>query len=350
MPGTFQRRKGSVLILALSTLVLLSIFSLTVGNMVRQRLKKIERLENRAKLREMAEAGIKKVIYAIQRDGLAKEKSDSVNEAWSQDALGFSDIPLGDGSFTIIGEAYEQTQNVIGSRQEAIVYGAVDEERKININKTSSPQILGRLFQAASGISHEDANRIALAILDWRDEDDNPYDDGAESAYYKKLTPQYVPKNADLGTLEELLLVKGITQEIYEKTRPFMTLHSNGKINLNTASGVVLKALGISGSLTRKILLIRMGPDGVAGTHDDGCFKDSAAIADTIAKFYALSDAERTSLESFAGSGDLTVSSENFSIRSAARLSANKGARLTVDCVVTRKGGVRSWQEYFSMA
>jgi type II secretory pathway component PulK len=317
---------------------------------VRQRLKKIERLEDRAKLREIAEAGVKKVIYAIQRDGLAKEKFDSVNESWSQDELGFSDISLGEGFFTIIGEAYEQTQNVVGSRQEAIVYGAVDEERKININKTSSPQILGRLFQSASGISYEDANRIALAILDWRDEDDHPYDDGAESAYYKTLKPQYVPKNEDLGTLEELLLVKGITQEIYEKTRPFMTLHSNGRINLNTASGVVLKALGISDSLTRKILLIRMGPDGIAGTRDDGYFKDSTSIADTIAKFYAVNDTERASLENFAGSGALTVSSENFSIRSMARLSVHKGARLTVDCVVTRKGGVRSWQEYFSTA
>lgn len=350
MPGIFQREKGSVLILALSTLVLLSIFSLTVGNRVRQRLKKIERLEDRAKLRGIAEAGVKKVIYAIQRDGRAKEKSDSVNESWSHDELGFSDIPLGEGFFSIIGEAYEQTQNVVGSRQEEIAYGAVDEERKININKTSSPQILGRLFQAASGISHEDANRIALAILDWRDEDDNPYDDGAESAYYKKLQPQYVPKNSDLGTLEELLLVKGITQEIYERARPFMTLHGNGEININTASGVVLKALGISDSLTRKILLLRMGPDGVAGTRDDGYFKDSAAIADTMTKYYALNDAERESLESFVGSGAVTVVSENFSIRSVARLFANKGARLTVDCVVTRKGGVRSWQEYFSTA
>ena len=183
-PGIFQGQKGSILILALSILVLLSIFTAAVGRTVQQRLKKIERLEDRAELRSIAESGIKKVRYILKRDE-QKGGPDSLLDNWSQSDLEFLDIPVGQGSFTILGDKFNATQNMIEGREESAVHGAVDEERKININKTSSPEILTRLFQAAGGISYEEANQIALSLLDWRDADDNPYDLGAEAAFYR---------------------------------------------------------------------------------------------------------------------------------------------------------------------
>jgi Type II secretion system (T2SS), protein K len=53
---------------------------------------------------------------------------------------------------------------------------------------------------------------IADAILDWLDEDEDPRPMGAEfSDYYMNLQPQYRPINGPLESIEQLLLVRGIT-------------------------------------------------------------------------------------------------------------------------------------------
>ncbi len=53
----------------------------------------------------------------------------------------------------------------------------------------------------------------ADAILDWIDADDVARDQGAESAYYAGLDPPLRPRNAVPPSLDELLLVRGVTRE-----------------------------------------------------------------------------------------------------------------------------------------
>ncbi len=53
----------------------------------------------------------------------------------------------------------------------------------------------------------------ADAILDWVDTDEEPREFGAEADYYASLNPSYRPRNACPPTLEELLLVRGVTRE-----------------------------------------------------------------------------------------------------------------------------------------
>src|SRR5262249_46209370 len=55
---------------------------------------------------------------------------------------------------------------------------------------------------------------IVNSILDWIDPDDEPRANGAEDDYYQSLTPPYHCKNAALDSLEELLLVKGVTAQL----------------------------------------------------------------------------------------------------------------------------------------
>ena len=52
---------------------------------------------------------------------------------------------------------------------------------------------------------------IADAILDWLDEDEEPRPFGAEVEYYSTLPTPYVPKNGPVLSVEELLLVRGVT-------------------------------------------------------------------------------------------------------------------------------------------
>ena len=52
---------------------------------------------------------------------------------------------------------------------------------------------------------------LADAILDWLDEDDEPREYGAEVDYYSTLTTPYEPTNGPILSVEELLLVRGMT-------------------------------------------------------------------------------------------------------------------------------------------
>ena len=57
-------------------------------------------------------------------------------------------------------------------------------------------------------------DEISDAILDWLDADDTPRDNGAESDYYASLTPPYAPRNGPIQSIEELLLVRGVTPQL----------------------------------------------------------------------------------------------------------------------------------------
>ncbi len=55
---------------------------------------------------------------------------------------------------------------------------------------------------------------LADSILDWLDEDDDTREYGAESDYYATLQPPYKPPNGPMESIEQLLLVKGMTPQI----------------------------------------------------------------------------------------------------------------------------------------
>ncbi|MCF7973103.1 MAG: general secretion pathway protein GspK [Phycisphaerae bacterium] len=84
-------------------------------------------------------------------------------------------------------------------------YGLVPENCKININTADANMLMG-----LSGMTNE----LAASIIDWRDEDDEITEGGAESDYYQLEDHPYDCKNAPFETVEELLLVKGCTEEI----------------------------------------------------------------------------------------------------------------------------------------
>ena len=171
----------------------------------------------------LAEAGISAARVALRED--AKDNSrDTLDELWAQPTPPFE---MGDGAISIFIE---------------------DEERKINLNKLVMPNgnapdedrvAMFRSFLTNMGI---DAS-LTDAFVDWLDNDDTPRVGGAESSYYLSLPRPYKAKNDLFDTIEEILLVRGVTPEIYEKIRPFVTVTSSGRININTAPLEILVSL-----------------------------------------------------------------------------------------------------------
>ncbi|NVM21201.1 MAG: type II secretion system minor pseudopilin GspK [Desulfobacterales bacterium] len=99
------------------------------------------------------------------------------------------------------------------------------------------------------GLETEEADDIVAAIKDWIDTDGDVTSFGAEDDYYRSLERPYHCKNGQLDSPEELLLVKGITRELFYGTegRPgisaYISVFGDGKININTADIMVLKSL-----------------------------------------------------------------------------------------------------------
>jgi type II secretory pathway component PulK len=93
-------------------------------------------------------------------------------------------------------------------------FGVIDEGGKINLNALmqmdSSGQMLYNMLMQLPNMTEDVAN----SILDWLDPDDTPRENGAESDYYSSQTPPYQAKNGPLDSLEELLLVKGVTPQL----------------------------------------------------------------------------------------------------------------------------------------
>ena len=91
-----------------------------------------------------------------------------------------------------------------------------DLESKFNIN-SPEPILQQVLPQALTlmGVAPGEATPIVNSILDWIDPDDQTHPEGAETEYYQGLNPPYAAKNGPIDDISELLLIKGVTPEIY---------------------------------------------------------------------------------------------------------------------------------------
>lgn len=340
-----RKKQGSVLILVIWVLTMLCIFSIALGYSVRQILRTVQYLDVRDNLRFIAESGVVKAVHVLNQKSRVAGGVDHLNSRWANSESDFKDVPLGDGSFSVCYEEETPGGRTAGDKDPSSVhYGIVDEERKVNINRVKEVRVFKKIFQYGAGIEEADASAIAGALLDWRDADEFPNDQGAESSYYRTLQPPYAAKNSNFETLEELIFVKGVTPGIYQKVAPFLTIENSGRVNINTVPPEILRACGFNDSLVKKIMTFRLGADKIRGTRDDMCFTSIPTLAADL----GLSDAERQSLESFMAWGIFTVISENFTIRSVARLNRRRET-LTVTCIVERTGKVRRWREEFGV-
>jgi general secretion pathway protein K len=117
-----------------------------------------------------------------------------------------------------------------------------DEYGRIDINAADS-STLRQIFISA-GLSQSAADAIADKVLDWRDADALRQLNGAEADDYRSAGVGYVPRNGPFQTIDELNLVIGMTDAVYEKLAPLLTVYSHrSMVNPYTASSAVLKAV-----------------------------------------------------------------------------------------------------------
>ena len=101
------------------------------------------------------------------------------------------------------------------SSAQQLAYGLTDEAGKIDLNTATTTAMLLNL----PGMTQD----VADCILDWRDSSTTtPRAQGAKDDYYLSLPEPYRCKNGPYETVEELLLVKGMTKDLlfgYDRNR-----------------------------------------------------------------------------------------------------------------------------------
>lgn len=266
-------RQGAAMVVVLWVILVLSLlisgFAFTMH--VETQIASFARKELKAEM--LARSGIEVARMQLILDTRSPTEAafDALNQLWATNELLYVEHALGEGKFNV---------------------KVSDEESKIPINR-ATPQQLKRLMILLQ-IDPFDADVIVDSIIDWMDENDLHQLNGAEDDYYRSLSPPYSAKNGPLDRVEELLLVRGVTPEIFygapatedEQALPglaeLLTTTSSGRVNINTASPIVLQALlGLDDLQVEAILNRRDGADGIAGTEDDQPFRSAE-------EFYAM--------------------------------------------------------------
>ncbi|GHT35973.1 general secretion pathway protein GspK [Planctomycetales bacterium] len=165
------------------------------------------------------------------------------NAGFSRGIQGEPD-PQDIGSFSVISSAMSDDDLLTG---EYYRYGLEDESAKASLRwimqtEIQSPGTGKAMLMRLPGVTDE----IADSILDWLDEDSEPRENGAEDDYYAGLDPPYYTRNGLPDSLDELLLVRGVTPKLLYGN----DWNRNGLIDLGEPSESSLEEFDVSdGSL-----------------------------------------------------------------------------------------------------
>lgn len=319
-------------------IAILTILSVSIGQHVRQKISLADRLDRRNWLCGISEIGIFQTLYKLRQKKEANEGYHSLNDTYTSGKEGFSNVEMGEATYTI-SYPYRDTED----RETKTHYGVEDEEGKININ-VLDPKVLSSFFQKAGGIEQELADEIAYGVVDWRDSDNSLShpEYGGEDDYYEDLEIPYESKDQPFESIEELLLVRGMTPEIFERVKPFVTIYGTGVVNINTAPREVLAGLGMDEVLADKIMLFRTGADMEQGTQDDNVFTQIGNWDAELGKRVKMTNNDVSLLNQIVATGRLGINSHYFRIRSLAAIPRKQQA-IEIDAIANIDGKILSW-------
>ncbi len=242
-PAPSSAQEGIALLLVLWVLAILMVIVLSFSVMARTETRSTLSFKEGLEKKLLAEAGVQRAITEIfyRRQNLNIEGSDY----WKTDGTPYSE-QLGDGEYKV---------------------SIVDDSGKIDINMLNdSSGIIMKNLLVNMGVKEETANTIVDSLLDWKDKNVGTHRlSGAGDDYYQSLPNPYKVKHGDFDTVEELMLIKGVTPEILYGSSEgkgiinFITVYSKSpSININAAPKEVLTAIpGITPEVADTIISTR---------------------------------------------------------------------------------------------
>ena len=283
MANTIGNNKGIALLLVISVTTILIATALEYNRRARLAVLSTAAARDRLTLSHMASSGIHAAMALLAKDR-AESNIDSLKEDWANsDKINelLTEIPFEDGKLavTISDEMGRLQVNAL------VTY---PESRNFNESQRSIWERFLDYFKSEEETS-EDSQPTAIinSLKDWLDSGDDEAItgfSGAESSYYQDLNPSYSSRNGPISDINDLLLIKGVTPQIFSgnNEKPgiaaFLTVYGMtpaagtsftfpGKININTAELPVLVAMLPSENLDLAQALFEMRQE--AATNKD---------------------------------------------------------------------------------
>jgi len=243
MVSVHRERDGFALILTILVITIIVALSLELNSSIRSELQAAVNLRDGVSLRHLAKSGFQFAMAVLYDDG-KRTAYDSLREDWAdpERLSGYLEGMFSEGAVGI--EIIDHSGRI---QINNLIYHKGEKRGSYN---PVQREMLSRLLGSEEfDLEPDEVDNIIDAIKDWLDPDKEVTRLGAEGSYYAGLDRPYSCKDGPLDSLEELLLVRGITRELFYGTgeRPglseFLTVWGDGKINTNTARPLVLKAL-----------------------------------------------------------------------------------------------------------
>ncbi len=323
-----SNESGIVLIMTLWIIVVLSVISLTYVKQVYLEIKMVGFQRDVSIVEEIAKAGMRQAMILLREDNIKDHGEDVAptlyrfddddvfnydggNEPWAEGIVDNEDLYVD----------YPFYQS--GDKKGYYFVTVEDESAKFPINNMKTNIEMIRHLLELTGVEEERAMQLAAAIIDWRDPDTMITDTGQtslgrdgsdENSFYNPerrsrarrgevQIPEIIIKNGPLDTVDELLLIPGMTPDIVfgtvdpEAVKPrgrfgrrrlrkgeylglinYVTVYTN-TINMNTVKSEVLEAVLFNfmgedaESVAHEWVDFRNGRDGVPYTDDDEVMK-----------------------------------------------------------------------------
>jgi general secretion pathway protein K len=260
---SMRNRRGVALLITLSVTTVLVTVALEYNRRARYAVISSAAERNHLTMSEMASAGVQ-VAMAILTKDKADNDTDTPMDDWAdpqkiEEVL--KDFPFEDGRLSLVitdetgkiqinalvnypdGREFNEAQRTLWER--FLQYYADRKELKLNFKDDNEPAA------------------IINSLKDWLDSGDNDAItglSGAESSYYMDRQPPYPARNAPITDLNDLLLIKGVTPELFYGSAEipgishYLTVYGMqpaegtgfsfpGRINVTTADLPVLFAL-----------------------------------------------------------------------------------------------------------
>jgi len=230
-------------------------------------------------------------------------------------------------SYTYPGSVEMPVENILKGFSGKVVIRVVDENAKFNLNSlvwpngTTNETAFNSFIRLLKNLNLDE--NIAYRVADWIDRDLEP----------RRRDSEEGAKNDYLDSVDELLLIKGIDSQAYDKLSPLVTVYGieqvyNNLININTASRAVIMSLddNITEALAERVINYR-----------------------ALEPFKGVSDLVRVAgFEGPLGQSlmnKITVKASNFRITSVAE---EDRIKRVIECVIVVKGDgllIGYWQE-----
>ena len=242
-----RARRGAALLLVLWLTAALSAIAFTLANTVRGEIERSSTDADGLKAYYLAEGAIDRMLVYIESGPSFVDRDGKPRYQPGQTHVLQLDYPTG-----VVRAEY------------------IPENSKLNVN-FATPQELGNLMLAL-GVDPQRAQGIVAGILDWR----GGTAGGSFSEldqYYMSLAPSFRARHASLQEIEELLLVRGVTPDLFygsytrdaeERLIPHYGLRdclsvygSNGALDVNTVTPEVMSAVGVPPETAAAIVALR---------------------------------------------------------------------------------------------